>query len=82
MNDVGNLCDPSYANKKGFETPLQILWSILAMLYRIYYTKSQESHKKQDLVGKSGWLLVWYICDMMHLDIMDDVGNLCDPSYP
>ena len=40
MDDVDTLYDPSYAYNKGFETPLQTLWALLAVLYLILCAKS------------------------------------------
>ena len=56
MDDVDTLCDPSYEYTKGFETPLQTLWAILAMLYLIFCAKMVTKTR----IWLAKWVSFWY----------------------
>ena len=79
IDTAGTLCDPSYVYNESFERPLQPVWAILAVFYLIFC--AEKVTKTRIWLANLDQLLVLFTCDMMHLEVMDTVDTLCDPSH-
>ena len=57
MDTVGTLCDLSHAYIKGFETPLQPVWAVIAVLYLIFCAERVTKTR----IWLAKWVSFWYV---------------------